>query len=183
MCIYSTGFNQQILQYVSGESLMVIWRTFVHVDTDECVQGTDNCDSELASCTNTEGSFNCSCIGGYEGDGTEGNCSGEFYSYEERFNCQSMCMWIVQCNIYLHSACACNCTLGHLWWNYPLYTILPPQILTSVQMAVTCAMAMPLVATQTAVTPACVTLDTVEMASTAQVGTKAFIDSLNLEPS
>jgi len=35
--------------------------------------GTDNCDSS-ASCTNTIGSFNCTCNAGYSGDGT--NCNG-----------------------------------------------------------------------------------------------------------
>ena len=41
-----------------------------HVDIDECETGTDNC-HESAQCTNTEGSFTCSCNPGYTGDGTE----------------------------------------------------------------------------------------------------------------
>ena len=45
-------------------------------DTDECEEGTDNCDNETGICTNTEGSYNCSCEVGYTGDGTEGNCTG-----------------------------------------------------------------------------------------------------------
>ena len=43
-------------------------------DIDECAMKTSNCDSD-ARCTNTEGSFNCSCNRGYDGDGT--NCTGK----------------------------------------------------------------------------------------------------------
>ena len=38
------------------------------VDDDECLAGTDNCDSN-AQCTNTVGSFICACNTGYSGDG------------------------------------------------------------------------------------------------------------------
>ena len=40
-------------------------------DIDECALGTDNCDA-TATCTDTEGSFNCTCNPGFEGDGV--NC-------------------------------------------------------------------------------------------------------------
>ena len=39
------------------------------VDIDECSHGTHNCHSSLASCTNTVGSFSCSCNNPYTGDG------------------------------------------------------------------------------------------------------------------
>jgi len=39
-----------------------------HVDINECESNTDNC-NENADCTNTEGSFTCSCNPGYTGDG------------------------------------------------------------------------------------------------------------------
>ena len=37
-------------------------------DVDECILGTHNCDMN-ANCTNSVGSFNCTCREGFEGDG------------------------------------------------------------------------------------------------------------------
>lgn len=42
-------------------------------DVDECVENNGGC-SPHANCTNTPGSYNCTCLGGYFGDGV--NCSG-----------------------------------------------------------------------------------------------------------
>ena len=39
------------------------------LDVDECVQGSDDYLQSLASCSNTDGSFKCSCNDGYTGDG------------------------------------------------------------------------------------------------------------------
>jgi len=39
-------------------------------DTDECEEGFHNC-SMNATCTNTEGAFECACNEGYEGDGED----------------------------------------------------------------------------------------------------------------
>lgn len=36
----------------------------------------DNCDSN-AECMDTEGSYNCSCVSGFVGNGTSGQCSGK----------------------------------------------------------------------------------------------------------
>ena len=51
--------------------------TYIHhmiiLDIDECVDGTDNCDSN-ATCTNTPGNFTCACNEGYSGDGV--TCDG-----------------------------------------------------------------------------------------------------------
>ena len=43
-------------------------------DIDECARKLDRC-QEDASCTNTKGSYNCSCDAGYSGDGF--NCTGK----------------------------------------------------------------------------------------------------------
>ena len=37
-------------------------------DIDECARGLDNCDIN-ADCTNSIGSFSCTCVHGYSGDG------------------------------------------------------------------------------------------------------------------
>ena len=42
-------------------------------DIDECEAGTDGC-HDNADCTNTDGSYTCSCSPGYSGDGT--SCNG-----------------------------------------------------------------------------------------------------------
>ena len=51
-------------------------------DADECLNNSHNC-SNNATCTNTEGSFNCSCKLGYIGNGH--NCSGWFLEFLSRF--------------------------------------------------------------------------------------------------
>ena len=42
--------------------------TATHVDIDECATNLDTCDLN-AECTDTDGSFNCTCNHGYVGDG------------------------------------------------------------------------------------------------------------------
>lgn len=44
-------------------------------DVNECADNvTNECDHNAALCTNNEGSYDCSCLSGYVGDGK--NCSG-----------------------------------------------------------------------------------------------------------
>ena len=47
----------------------------IDVDIDECELELYNCGAH-AACRNTVGSYNCTCISGYEGDGI--NCSGKY---------------------------------------------------------------------------------------------------------
>ncbi|CAH3190637.1 unnamed protein product [Porites lobata] len=51
------------------------------VDIDECASGTDDCHSSRALCTNTVGSFNCSCNSSYIGDGRTCNLPSECQNY------------------------------------------------------------------------------------------------------
>ena len=44
-------------------------------DINECTEDTHSCDGN-ASCTNTNGSYNCTCNFGFEGDGL--NCTGMY---------------------------------------------------------------------------------------------------------
>lgn len=46
---------------------------FSSTDVDECKRDVNLCDKN-ALCTNTDGSYKCSCKGGYRGNGE--NCSG-----------------------------------------------------------------------------------------------------------
>ena len=46
---------------------------FLLSDINECASGTDNCDAN-AVCTNTHGSFSCTCLSGFAGSGV--NCNG-----------------------------------------------------------------------------------------------------------
>lgn len=46
-------------------------------EIDECVGQSDFCDSFLARCINTEGSYLCECLDGFQGSGFEGDCRRE----------------------------------------------------------------------------------------------------------
>jgi len=47
---------------------------YVIADIDECSMGTHTCDPN-ANCTDTDGSYNCMCMNGFEGNGF--NCTGK----------------------------------------------------------------------------------------------------------
>ena len=49
--------------------------TFPPADINECDDATANNCHPNASCVNKVGSFNCSCLGGFDGDGE--NCIGK----------------------------------------------------------------------------------------------------------
>ncbi len=44
-------------------------------DIDECSNSSDDCDDSRATCTNTIGSYTCSCNFGYSGTGFTSQCS------------------------------------------------------------------------------------------------------------
>ena len=48
--------------------VLIIHHCHFSTDIDECTTGMDSC-NESADCVNTEGSYECMCIGGYSGDG------------------------------------------------------------------------------------------------------------------
>ena len=82
MCVTAITATQEIHAQVQSVNLHV-WnpipiRTVVchvtysfesfHTDINECEDDSDSCD-ENAECTNTDGSYTCSCTTGYSGDG------------------------------------------------------------------------------------------------------------------
>ena len=54
-------------------------------DTDECSLNTDKCVNN-SHCTNTPGSYNCTCNSGFQGNGTK-NCTGEVFIYSHTHTC------------------------------------------------------------------------------------------------
>ena len=48
-------------------------------DIDECLTGANNC-SDNATCTDTNGGYNCTCKRGFEGDGL--TCFGECFLFQ-----------------------------------------------------------------------------------------------------
>ena len=78
------------------------------VDIDECTRGTHNCHSSLASCTNTVGSFSCSCSNPYIGDGKTCINIPHGNYYHQELGC------LFSLDPYLHSLEACYFNLDCL---------------------------------------------------------------------
>lgn len=57
-------------------------------DVDECASNAHNCDSPRATCTNTAGSFTCTCLHGLIGNGTECYECPEYSSTFTRMTCR-----------------------------------------------------------------------------------------------
>lgn len=57
-----------------NETAMCFPFAHISLDTDECEVEMDNCHAD-SFCTNTDGSFNCTCLVGYSGDGV--SCTGK----------------------------------------------------------------------------------------------------------
>ena len=73
----------------------------VDVDIDECAVNNGNC-SENANCTNTHGSFDCTCNSGYTGDGytcigmsTEAHVLCYYASWVVGYSIGMLCTWTV----------------------------------------------------------------------------------------
>lgn len=69
-CYVSSCFDNQLLDLI--ESGFVLFCT----DINECNIGAHNCSSN-AFCSDNDGSYLCSCIPGYEGDGY--TCTSKLY--------------------------------------------------------------------------------------------------------
>ena len=66
--------NKQNRNYFLFSQILFFLFNVIGTDVDECLnEEANHCDPN-ALCSNTEGSFVCRCLKGYEGDGT--NCSG-----------------------------------------------------------------------------------------------------------
>ena len=72
------------------------------VDIDECALNLDNCHPQ-ARCTNTVGSFTCSCNGGFTGPGV--SCADDQECLDNTHNCHKHATCI---NTYGSFECACN---------------------------------------------------------------------------
>ena len=60
---------QEKLPYISELFYYLLLCYFFQLDIDECASGSHNCVSGTATCSNTVGSYNCTCKPGYFGDG------------------------------------------------------------------------------------------------------------------
>lgn len=74
---------------------------------DECnSSSTNNCDEELATCFNIDGSFSCMCNDGFTGSGTEGNCDGKIVLMERHYGSVSVLFLdINECDVVSLSNC------------------------------------------------------------------------------
>ena len=64
-------------------SHLIISQLFYIIDIDECALGNGGCGGE---CTNTEGSFSCSCTDGFKLNSDGRRCDGKRLVILSRFN-------------------------------------------------------------------------------------------------
>ena len=65
---------------------------FNSIDINECEHYNDTCNSN-ASCTNSEGSFSCSCLPGFTGDGFE-VCMGKYKTVAFETQMLKILLWL-----------------------------------------------------------------------------------------
>ena len=69
-----------MIQFLAFYRYMNLYSGIFYIlpDVNECLEeSTNQCDL-MANCTNTEGSYNCTCVVGFTGNGK--NCSGNYCS-------------------------------------------------------------------------------------------------------
>ena len=76
-CLLMSNIVQNKLHECECVDLLCMQICFTTVDIDECALETDDCHTN-AICTNTQGSYNCSCLDGFEDINNGRNCIGEF---------------------------------------------------------------------------------------------------------
>lgn len=79
--VFRSCFYLTFHTFIGGLMLVLARRLPQHlsvcfVDINECVVGTHNCHAD-SNCSNTKGSFYCTCLTGYSGDGVHcvGKCT------------------------------------------------------------------------------------------------------------
>ena len=65
------------MTYVRTYVHTYVYSIIIYSDIDECVEGFDGCNH---NCTNTDGSYFCTCLDGYELDGDNQTCTGDDYT-------------------------------------------------------------------------------------------------------
>lgn len=95
MCVCNDGFEEDPV-------------TNVCTNVDECAIDTDTCD-ENADCTDTEGSFICSCGTGYAGSGQDGDCLDVDECIEP-----DTCVENADCT-NTEGSFTCTCRTGYIW--------------------------------------------------------------------
>ena len=74
LSVVSCGFGS-VGVYISRTRLHAIVFSHLTTDVDECTAGSNTCDNN-AECHDTDGSYWCQCLPGFQGDGY--NCTGQF---------------------------------------------------------------------------------------------------------
>ena len=76
--LISTSALEVITHVIQMQHVQTL-KVLINVNADECCRGNHTCDPN-ATCTNTEGSYQCQCNTGYTGDGH--HCTGIFKAVE-----------------------------------------------------------------------------------------------------